>query len=119
MVSPELTAYIRKALDKKYPAIVIRGALKKSGYADGEISAAFAELRKEAEPPKLPKSIPAPPADMPKPERTRSDIPLPPTIQAPPKQHSRGRYIIAAALFLLALVLLMFAVFAPLLTNIG
>ncbi|HLC66434.1 MAG TPA: hypothetical protein VJK52_02235 [Candidatus Nanoarchaeia archaeon] len=113
MVSSELVAYVRKALEKKFSPLVIRAALKKAGNSDADISAAFATVRKER--PVQPKLKPIPPK-LPTEKLELSDIPLPP---AEPKRRHKIQYIIAAALFLLAVVLLMFAVFAPLLTNVG
>lgn len=151
----ELVDYIRKALQRQYPAIVIRTALKKSGHADKDISAAFAQLRKER--PQQPKVRPIVPRPVPKtvPPKTLPDfselelpapeeymllseegippsppeehLPLPPKISEvqvlsedeQQKRRVHVRHIIAACLFLVALILLMYAALAPLLLRVN
>ena len=159
MPVPELVDYIRKALQRQYPAIVIRTALKKSGHADKDISAAFAQLRSER--PQQPKILPkataiasrptpktVPPTTLPDfseferpapdeqvllaqedvvPSPPEEHLPLPPKIsdvqvlseEERKKRHVHVRHIIAACLFLLALILLMYAALAPLLLRVG
>ena len=142
--SAELLDFVQKGLDKKYPAIVIRTALKKSGYADPVISAAFAQLRqnKPEQPAKMPslskfEDIPRPPPFEPM-EVPAEDIPLPPETPAflamqpersemkqpasnriddPKRTHVR--HVVAACLFLIAVILLMYAALAPMLLRVG
>lgn len=139
MAVPELLDYVRQALDRKFPAVVIRSALKKSGYSDKEISEAFTELRKER--PVTPKPAKVKPVkliqDIPEPRLSETPAmdfpPLPPQVEishpelaqidipAPekPKRPMNVRHVIAACLFLIAIILLMYAALAPMLLRVS
>lgn len=137
-VPDSILEYVRKALDKKFPAVVIRTALKKAGHDDQTISEAFEQVRKEREAaaqPKTKEPKPLPKVPSPKPESQKlfpdEDIPPPPPqhddwVEIPhpqpddvqQKRKIHVRHIIVAALFLIAVILLMYATLAPMLLRV-
>ena len=144
----ELVEYVRNALEKKYPAVVIRSALKKAGHSDATVSSAFAQVKAQREkemprpapkkmPPKLapkkvspkptPEAVPAPPQmeeageelaleDMDIPPEPEGEPPEPPSAQ---QRKIHVRHVIVAALFLIAVILMMYAVLAPILLRVS